>query len=354
MSMKVKLPAPLAAFLKESDLKIKSEILTQYSRQSDPQIPVLIQVLQREIKSSDSKTWQNYCQKFLFWAEYQQFLKTFRFEPSSFLKFLNSSHPLDHKAGVIQKGLPQITSNHTDLINWFEKNVHSKESSLRNVCRRTLDYLGKKGHWQEKAGEVTQDRFLEFKKFMSLEREESLKWLENVEKNPSEFTLFMEWSLTALLLSQNPFVTSKLLKVVPKYFLQYQFDYSRLLGYICGFTRHEDDRVRANALEGLSVLMKHKELSVEILKLLQEGLKDSSPRVKAIAAILLHPLEPDETSRRVGGIIAEVESLEALEGLEWSLSGSNFGDLHAEQIKRIRAKLQKVTERDYVGETWQG
>ncbi len=352
--MKVKLPAPLAAFLKETDLKKKSEILSQYSLQAKPEIPVLIQVLQREVKASDSKSWQSYCKKFLLWAEYQQVLRSFRFEPTSFLKFLNSSHPVDHKAGFIQKGLPRITADHREIIAWFEKSVHSKEHGLRNICRRALDYLGKKGHWCEKPGEVTQDRFLEFKKFMSLEREDSLKWLENVEKSPSEFTLFMEWSLTALLLSQNPFITSKLLKVIPKYFLQFQFDYHRLLGYVCGFSKHEDDRVRANALEGLSILMKHKELSIEILNILQESLKDPSPRVKAIAAILLHPLEPDETSKRVGGIIAEVTSLEELEGVEWSLSGSNFGDLHSEQIKRIKTKLQKETERDYVGDTWQG
>ncbi|MBT3786213.1 HEAT repeat domain-containing protein [bacterium] len=349
------LPAELTAMRTAKDAQKKAAFLQAYTRSPQIDHDLLVKALRIETAETDSAQWKEYCNKFIQWAGYQKMVKNFSFNPKEILGFLSENRPLDQKFGIIQLALPHLTQDHQKIIVWFEKNLHSEDPNIRNSCKRVLEYLTKKGVWKQKQGLTPEDsNRLSFQQFMALGREEALIWLQETEENPQGRPTFLEWGPSALLLSTNVFIVSKLLKVTSTYFLQYQMDPARILGLISGYLRHEDDRVRANSIEAIAGLSKYKLLMISIMKTLQEGLEDTSPRVKAMSAILLHPMEPDETSRRVGLVIADVKDEDELEGVEWALSGSNFLELHSDQIKRVKIRLEKMKEKDWVAGGWQG
>jgi len=351
----VDLPPELSSMRSTADLQKKAAFLQAYTKSPQIDFDLLYRALQIEMTEADSQQWKDYCKKFIHWATYQKMVKKFQFNPKTILEFLNEDRPVDQKFGVLQLALPHLKAEHKKIIEWLEKNLQSENSNIRNSCKRILEYLAKKGVWEAKGQLDTQDASrLSFQQFMALNREEALQWLEKTEENPPSRPTFLEWGPSALLLSTNVFILSKLLKTTSVYFLQFQMDPGRILGLLRGFLKHEDDRVRANSLEAIAPIGRHKALSVAVISILQKGLDDASPRVRAIAAVSLHPMEPDETSRRLGTTIAEIETPDELEGVEWALSGTNFLHLHADQIKRTRIRLEKLKEKDWVKGGWQG
>ena len=349
------LPAELKNFLESTDLSQKASILSSYSQATHVNFPLLIKLLKEEITKSASDQWRDYCLKFYYWADYHQLNKEFKFDPQRIMQILEDSRPPDQKFGILKLALPHLDVSHTKILDWLDANQNSEDPKLRNPCKRLLEYCEKKGIWNPSAAKKSIDLTkLGLQDFMKMQREDALCWLEAVETNPRKYPTFLEWGPSAALFGTNVFILSKLVKTLTVYFSQLSIDPRRLLGLLRGFYKHEDGRVRANTMEAITRLLHHKQISVSILNQLRKGLSDPSIRVRSIAAISLHPLEPDETPRRIGTTIAEIESEEDLEGVEWALEGTNFINLHADQLKRARIRLEKAKEKDWVEGGWQG
>lgn len=355
MSEDVLLPTQLKNFQDTQDLSQKASILTAYSQAANVDFPALIRLLREEISKAASEQWKDYCLKFYYWADYHQLNREFKFEAKKIVAILGENRPNDQKFGILKLALPHLKSSHTEIFKWLDINQNSEDPNLRNPCKRLLEYCEKKGIWDPSKAKNSKDYTkLSLQDFMGLGREEALHWLEEVEQEPRKFPTFLEWGPSASLFTTNIFILSKLVKTMTIYFSQLSIDPKRLLGLLRGFYKHEDGRVRANTMEAITKLLHHKHLSIAILSQLRKGLSDPSIRVRTIAAINLHPLEPDETPRRLGTTIAEIATADDLEGVEWALSGTNFLNLHAEQLKRARIRLEKLKEKDWVKGGWQG
>jgi CRP-like cAMP-binding protein len=333
----------LAQIRKEKNFRKKASLLKIYAHSRD-NLPELKQFLETELGKTHSKEWKTCCKRWLVWVDHNLLSKMAVFDPKDFLAQMKTDRSLEEKVFLINSFLKFVNKEHKAIIAWFADQLETHDPKLRAVARKVVEHFKKKGILGE---EIKPKLFMESRPslnlFLQSRRDTKLEWLHQALSLSGRKTCLYEWGVAALCFEQDEFVLSLLVKVLPEIFVTQDFDLSRLVSLMEGFLWHEDARLRANTLEGLSILNYKHEVGARIQEVFQNFLQDPDERVCTAALLGIHQTQPDTALENLREILRSMDSLEAVEPFHWLLEkeAEAHHDLRPLEVL-ARKKLEQI------------
>ena len=325
---------------KEKDEIKRARLLKQYCHSSNLNHDGLKRYLEREFKITKSNQWRLSCKKWLLWLANHQEIQRQSFDKDKFLESLADNLPIERKVQIVNQGIKHIGAEDEDVMLFFEFNLGTDDPRERVLYRKVLTYFEKKGFWQPRyKDELPTNQSITFEAFVGSPREARLHWLDSATNNPMQKKDISEWGMTALTFEPDSFIVSKLVKVLAEIFTATKLYYGRLVDILLIYSKDKDSRVRSNTLEALAIIMRKKVAVKRIENRMLEAMNDKDQRVKTTAFLQMFHLQPDETLKKIEGVVGDTQNKDDLESLRWLIEKALDLD------KRFQAILELCDKR---------
>ncbi|MCJ8345365.1 hypothetical protein MJH12_07485 [bacterium] len=335
----------LLSIQKETRIESKMTQLERYINSPKCNYKVLQNFLNKEIQTSKVVIWTNCCKRWQLWLEDHEGLENV-FDEDVFIEHLSSKESLYDCKDYITSSVKKITRYHRRIFRYFEQQQNSESPKNYLIAQKVLDHFQKTGIWEPKVLiEIFNGYSIPYKTFRLASRSQKLVWLkESVNHTCNKKDLF-EWGITALCLEVDPFVESKLLKLLPQIYLKYGLEYRKLVDVMKSYLSSDDPRIRSNTLDGLAMFFNVSTLSVRIQEIMLPFIKDEDIRVATTALLQMHAYHPEETMETLGRLLEEVRSISDLQQLQWLFSQEEFENRELSQFKvTIDKKLEEMDD----------
>ena len=334
----------LSDIKKEKDDIKRARLLKQYCRSTKLDHESLRRYLEREFKTTKSNQWRLSCKKWLLWLDDQQQIQKQSFDKDKFLESLAENLPIERKVQLVNQGLKYISAEDEDVMLFFEFNLGTDDPRERVLYRKVLTFFEKKGYWQPRyKNDLPTNQSVTFESFVSAPREARLHWLDLAVNNPMQKKDISEWGMTALTFEPDSFIVSKLVKVIAEIFTTTKLYYGRLVDILLIYSKDKDSRVRSNTLEALAIIMRKKVAVKRIESRMLEAMNDPDQRVKTTAFLQMFHLQPNETLKKIEGVVGDTQNKDDLESLRWLIEQALDLDNRFQSILELCDKrLQEI------------
>ncbi|PCJ19157.1 MAG: hypothetical protein COB02_08905 [Candidatus Cloacimonadota bacterium] len=334
----------LLSIQNEKRVEVKISLLERYINSPKCNIKVLQNFLTKEIQTSNISIWVNCCRRWQLYLEEQEGEEN-SFEEDLFLEYLNSQKSLYDCKDYITSFVKKITKYHQKVFRYFEQQQNSNSPKNYLIAKKVLDYFEKQKIWTPKVLiEIFNGYSIPYKTFRLATRSQKLTWLKEAINHTCNKKDLFEWGITALCLEIDPFIESKLLKVLPKIYLKYGLEYRKLVDLMKEYLKSEDPRIRSNTLDGLAMFFNVSNLTVKIQEIMLPFIKDEDIRVATTALLQMHSYRPTETIETLENLLVDVRSKSDLKQLQWLLSQDEFQSKDLLELKILIDKKLSVTE----------
>lgn len=343
--IEIKEVSMLLSIQNETRVESKMALLERYVNSPKCNHKVLQNFLKKEIMTSKVMIWINCCKR---WKQYLDDLEEVEteFNEDVFLDYLKSKESLYDCKDYITGSIKKVTRFHKKILYFFEQQQNSKSPKNYLIAKKVLDYLQKHGIWSPKVLiEIFNGYSIPYKTFRLASRSQKLTWLKDSINHTCNKKDLFEWGITALCLEIDPFVESKLLKLLPKIYLKYGLEYRKLVDVMSLYLSSDDPRIRSNTLDGLAMFFDVETLRVRIQEIMLPFIKDEDIRVATTALLQMHSYRPIETMATLENLLVEVRSKADLHQLQWLFSQKVFQSKDLTKFKnQIEQKLNTMEE----------
>lgn len=328
----------LLSIQNEKRVESKMALLERYVNSPKCNNKVLQNFLKKEIQTSKITIWINCCKR---WKQYLDDLEVpdSEFEEDVFLEVLKSKESLYDCKDYITSSIKKVTRFHKKILYYFEQQQNSQSPKNYLIAKKVLDYLQKNNIWEPRVLiEIFNGYSIPYKTFRLATRSQKLSWLKDSINHDCNKKDLFEWGITALCLEVDPFVESKLLKILPKIYLKYGLEYRKLVDMMSSYLHSDDPRIRSNTLDGLAMFFDVATLRVRIQEIMLPYIKDEDIRVATTALLQMHSYRPVETMATLETLLEEVRSKADLQQLQWLFSQDGF---EARDLTKFKAMIER-------------
>lgn len=231
------------------------------------------------------------------------------------------------------------------IMQWLDQQAKHGTGGIKTGCQRILEQIEKESRSVRPAltyddVEGLQDP-VTLEDFLGFSRTQKLWWL-MAKREDSARDDFVFQHVKALMQSEtDPFVVSNLVKRIPDAIAMQKELYPELVKALEIYHDHEDNRVRANLLEGYDVLMqKPRYRGMLYSYVCDAAMYSTDNRIRSTALRIRHKYAPRETRIMVEDWIRDTKTLATLASVRWLIE--SVPDVKAEfatAIKGLEAEL---------------
>ncbi len=279
-------------------------LLTKLNKYISNQDPALLDYLQKQIKKPDPSLWRAYCRSALAKFKDRELSRRLRLKPEAAIQ--NST---------IER--PWLNLNPEDVakVEWFlEKLVLAQKEGFP-------------------AG-AEADEFMQFNEAIQMHL------LLFQHKNAAFRSYLAYTGRLILLMMENPFPLSRLIKILPEiWFLHGKFC-TTLVQDLLSHQFSMDNRIRSNLMEGVAPLLAFEEWSESFWLLIERHLRVPHPRLRSTALSIAFTAKPLEALQAIEEGLLSISCQEDLKSMLWLINNTEgFDQDYTQELEIIGKEL---------------
>ncbi|MBW7877265.1 MAG: hypothetical protein H3C47_14905 [Candidatus Cloacimonetes bacterium] len=279
-------------------------LLTRLNKYISNQDTPLLDYLKKQVKKPDPSLWRAYCRSAL--ARYND-------------RELNRRLRLNQQTVVANSSLPRP---------WLE--LGEDDLSLVDAFLEKLALVQKEGF---PAGAEADD-------FMHFDEAVKMHLLLFHYKNTAFRSYLAYCGRMILLMMEEPFPLSRLIKILPEIWMMHGKFSAILVQDLMSYQFSMDNRIRSNLMEGIAPLLAFEEWSDSFWPLIERHLRVPHPRLRSTALSIAFTLRPLEALQAIEEGLLSIASREDLKSMLWLISNTEgFDQDYTQELEIIEKEL---------------